>query len=166
MHMWPQSYGYGVPSANRETSTANNEGDKYRAFEVQYIVDQTVNNEKYANEEYWLLGGDTNSQSRLDNWYKGYDTASTKLLAHDIILNQTDLKDVIGHRYPDCFMSSTAGASRIDIMYASPKMYGLLDNAMTIWDSWTALTAKSIYYSSFSDPSDHLPLIMDFDLSK
>ena len=166
MHMWPQSYGYGVASANREASTANNEGDKYRAFEVQYLVDQTVNNSQYASEQYWLLGGDTNSQSRLDNWYKGYDTASTKLLAHDIILNQTDLKDVIGHRYPDCYMSSTAGASRIDIMYASPAMYALMDNAMTIWDSWTALTAKSIYYSSFSDPSDHLPLIMDFDLSK
>ena len=166
LHMWPQSYGFGVATADREASTAKNEGDLYRQFEMQYIIDQTVNNAKYANEEYWLLGGDTNSTSRLDNWYKGYASNSTKLLTHDVVLNQTDLKDVIGHRYPGLFMASTTGTGRIDIMYASPKMYGLLDNAMTIWDSWTSLTAKSTYYSSFMDPSDHLPLIMDFDLSK
>ncbi len=166
LHMWPQAYAFGVPTADREASAANNEGDLHREFEMQYIIDQTVNNAKYANEEYWLLGGDTNSTSRLDNWYRGYASNSTKLLTHDVVLNQTDLKDVIGHRYPGLFMSSTTGTSRIDIMYASPKMYDLLDNAMTIWDSWTSLTAKSTYYSSFMDPSDHLPLIMDFDMSK
>jgi hypothetical protein len=166
MHMWPQSYSPSVPTAEREESTANGGGDIYRAFEVQYLVDQTVNNPKYAAEEYWLVGGDTNASSRLDNWYNGFDENSTKLLVHDIFLEQTSLKDVIGHRYPGQFFSSTMGGKRIDIMYASPAMYALMDNAMTIWDSWTALTDRSIYYSSFCDPSDHLPLIMDFDLSK
>lgn len=166
LHMWPQAYGFGVATADRDASAAKNEGDLQREFEMQYIIDQTVNNAKYANEEYWLVGGDTNSTSRLDNWYKGYASNSTKLLTHDVVLNQTDLKDVIGHRFPGIFAASTMGTSRIDIMYASPKMYDMMDNVMTIWDSWTALTAKSVYYSSFSDPSDHLPLIMDFDLSK
>lgn len=133
---------------------------------MQYIVDQTVNNSKYKNEEYWLVGGDTNARSRLDNWYYGYDTNTTKLLTHDIILNQTSLKDVIAHRYPDCFMSTTAGGSRIDIMYASSAMYNMMVNSMTLIDAWVASTVVSQYYSGFRDPSDHYPLIMDFDLSK
>lgn len=167
MHMWPQTYGFNVATADREASTANNEGDLYRVFEVQYLVDQTINNSEYADEKYWLIGGDTNSWSRLDNWFYGFDENSTKLLAHDIFLEQTDMKDVIGHRYPGCFMASSFGSGRrIDIMYASPEMYKTLDNAMTLLDEWTAQTAKSTFYSSFYDTSDHSPILMDFDLSK
>ncbi len=167
MHMWPQSYSPSVPTAEREESTANGGGDIYRAFEVQYLVDQTVNNPKYAGEKYWLVGGDTNAWSRLDNWFYGYDVNSTRFLAHDIFLEQTNLKDVIGHRYPGCFISSSFGSGRrIDIIYASPEMYRLLDNSMVVLDEWTGPTVKSSYYSSFHDPSDHSPLIMDFDLSK
>ena len=166
MHMWPQAYGKGVPSSEQEASKAKNEGDLYREFEVQYIIDQTINNSQYAGEKYWLIGGDTNAVARVDNWYYDYDTNSTKFLVHDLIASQTDMKDVIGHRYPNCFMASTMSGRRIDIMYASPAMYRMLDNSMTLLDYWTASTAKSVYYSSFYDPSDHLPVLMDFDLSK
>ena len=167
MHMWPQSYAPGVATAEREESTANGGGDIYRAFEIQYLVDQTVNNPKYAGEEYWLVGGDTNAWSRLDNWFYGYDTNSTRFLAHDIFLEQTNLKDVIGHRFPNSFISSSFGSGRrIDIIYASPAMYRLMENSMSLLDEWTGPTAKSTYYSSFYDPSDHIPLLMDFDLSR
>ena len=166
LHMWPQSYGYGVATADRENSTANGEGDKYRAFEMQYIVDQTVKNTKYSGEKYWILGGDTNARSRLDNWFYSYDTNSTKLMTHDILLNQTNLKDIIGCRYPGSFMSSTYGDARIDILYTSPEMYKLVDNAMMIIDEWLSNGKKSPYYSSFYEVSDHRPLIVDFDLSK
>ena len=166
LHMWPQAYGYGVATADRETSKANNEGDKYRAFEMQYIVDQTVKNAKYASEKYWLFGGDTNARSRLDNWFYGYDTNSTKLMTHNILLDQTDLKDVIGCRYPNSFMASNYGESRIDILYASPEIYKMLDNAVTLIDEWLSDGKKSEYVSSFYDVSDHRPLLMDFDLSK
>ena len=166
LHMWPQAYGFGVASANRDESAAKFEGDLYRVFEMQYIVDQTVNNSKYASEELWLLGGDTNARSRLDNWYYNYDAASTKLMTHDILLNQTNLKDVIGHRYPGLFISSTMGSARIDIMYASPAMYEKLTNSITLIDEWLSQTKKSEYHTSFYDRSDHRPLLMDFDMSK
>ena len=166
LHMWPQAYGYGVATADREASQANNEGDKYRAFEMQYIVDQTVNNSEYAGEKYWIFGGDTNSKSRLDNWFYGYDTNSTKLLVHDIVLNYTSLKDIIGCRYPDSFMASTYGDNRIDILYASPDMYNMVDNAITLIDDWLSDGKKSEYVSSFYECSDHRPVIVDFDLSK
>ena len=166
LHMWPQAYGFGVASADREASQANNEGDKYRAFEMQYIVDQTVNNAKYAGEKYWIFGGDTNSKSRLDNWFFGYDSSSTKLLTHDVVLNQTNLKDIIGCRYPDCFMSSTQSDNRIDILYASPDIYNMISNAAMIVDEWLAEDTKSEYVSSFYSRSDHRPVIVDIDLSK
>ena len=166
LHMWPQAYRYGAPSAEQEDSKAKNEGDLYREFEMQYIVDQTVNNSKYKNEEYWLVGGDTNAVARIDNWHYGYDTSSTKFLVHDLIASKTDLKDVIVSRYPGCFMATTASGRRIDIMYASPAMYNMMVNSMTLIDAWVASTVVSPYYSGFKDPSDHYPLIMDFDLSK
>ena len=166
MHMWPQAYRFGAPSAEQEESKANNEGDHYRLYEMQYIIDKTINNPQYAGEKYWLVGGDTNAVARIDNWHYGYDTSSTKFLVHDLIASQTDLKDVIVSRYPGCFMATTASGRRIDIMYASPAMYDMMDNSMTLVDAWVASTAKSTYCSSFYEPSDHHPLIMDFDLSK
>ena len=164
--MWPQGYGYGVASANRDASIANEEGHKYRVFEMQYIVDQTVKNSKWADEKYWLLGGDTNSRSRLDNWYYNYDENAYILKTHDVLLNQTDMKDVIGHRFPGYFMSSTMGGARIDMMYASPSMYELLVNSTTLIDEWLTETKQSEYVSSFYDRSDHRPILMDFDMSK
>jgi hypothetical protein len=164
--MWPQAYRYGAPSAEQEESKANNEGDHYRLYEMQYIIDKTINNPQYAGEKYWLIGGDTNAVARIDNWHYGYDTSSTKFLVHDLIASKTDLKDVIVSRYPGCFMATTASGRRIDIMYASPAMYDMMDNSMTLVDAWVASTAKSTYCSSFYEPSDHHPVLMDFDLSK
>ena len=166
LHMWPQAYGYGVATADREASQANGGGDKYRCFEMQYIVNQTVNNTKYSAEKYWIFGGDTNARSRLDNWFYGYETNSTKLLTHDVLLNQTDLKDVIGCRYPGSFMTSNYGESRIDILYVSPSMYEMIDNAVMLIDEWLSDCKKSEYVTSFYDRSDHRPLMIDFDISK
>ena len=166
LHMWPQAYGYGVATADREASQANNEGDKYRAFEMQYIVDQTVNHPDYANEKYWILGGDTNAKSRCDNWFYGLEENSTKFLVHDVLLNYTSLKDIIGCRYPGSFMSSTHSDNRIDILYVSPEIYNMIDNAAMIMDEWLAEGKRSEYVTSFYNRSDHRPMIVDIDLSK
>lgn len=167
LHMWPQSYGYGVATADREASTANEEGHKQRIHEMQYIANQTIKNPLYAAEQYWLFGGDTNSRSRLDNWHYKYAEDALILSTHDILLNQTTLKDVIGHRYPGHFMASTVGGnSRIDFMYASPAMYNMMDNSITLTDKWISESTKSEYHSSFYSRSDHLPILMDFDMAK
>ncbi len=165
-HMYPQSYAPGASSANQATSTANNEGDKFREYEMKYIVKNTVNNSNYASEEYWLLGGDTNARSRKDNWYYKYADNDTKLLTHDVILNNTDLKDVVADRYPSgtYFMTSTYGLARIDIMYASPKMFDRITNSIMLIDDWTSLLPAWSYHTSFRDPSDHRPILVDFDM--
>ena len=164
LHLWPHPYEYG--SDDREASEANKEGDQYRVFEMQYILDQTVNNSDYADEKYWILGGDTNAKSRCDNWFYGLEENSTKFLAHDLLLSCTSLKDIIGCRYPNSFMSSTHSDNRIDILYVSPEVYSMIDNAAMIMDEWLAEGKRSEYVSSFYNRSDHRPMIVDIDLSK
>jgi hypothetical protein len=164
LHLWPHPYWYGTD--DRETSEANKEGDQYRVFEMQYIIDQTIKNPEYADEKYWIFGGDTNSKSRLDNWFYGFESNSTRLLAHDLLLNNTDMKDIIGCRYPGSFISSTHSDNRIDILYVSTEVYNMIDNASMIIDEWLAEGTKSEYVSSFYNRSDHRPMIVDIDLSK
>jgi hypothetical protein len=168
MHMWPQAYGYGVTGVeNREESAKNREGDYYREFEMQYIVDKTIKNEQYANEKYWVIGGDANSASRLDIWYYKCSEDLPALFAHDILLSTTDFKDVIGHHYFGHFLPTTVNdAVRIDIMYASPALYKAMDNSAVLIDNWVLNFGPTPYVPNFYHPSDHRPIIVDFDLSK
>ena len=171
-HMWPQQWCYTVNSgtqAQKDTSSANKEGDYYREFEMKYIVDQTVNNSKHASETLWLLGGDTNYRSPKDEWFYDPSTVGpTKYLPHKYILENTNLKDVVADRFPTdgtYFMSSTCASNRIDIMYASPAMFECIINSITLMDSWCATLPSSPYVTSgFRDPSDHRPLLIDFDM--
>ena len=167
-HMWPQQYAYGVSGSTNQTESANKlEGDYYREFEMQYIVNQTVNKSSNANETLWLLGGDTNSRSPKDEWF--YDPASvgsTKYLPHKYILENTNLKDVIADRFPSgtYFMTSTYGSNRIDILYASPEMFDRITNSVMLIDSWAHSMPVSEFVSGFHYPSDHRPVIVDFDM--
>ena len=161
LHMWPAAHAFGA--SNTTTSAAAKEGDYYRQFEMQYIVDQTVNNPAHASEEYWILCGDTNSYSRMDDWSSKYSEKDpTKLITHDVILNQTNLKDVIAHR--DCYgeKNNAILRCRIDFIYASPKMFDHITNSIMLMDSWCGPIKKWEYYTSFSDPSDHTPVLADF----
>ena len=74
-------------------------------------------------------------------------------------------KDIIAERYPGSFISSTYGNARIDYMYASPSMYARIVNALTVMDKWTTAT-QSPYVSNFYDPSDHRPILADFELKQ
>ena len=73
----------------------------------------------------------------------------------------TDLKDVIHETYPDYFIASTGGTSRIDFVYASPALMDKVEEAYIIMDGWTD-PKVSKYVSSFRDPSDHRPILVDF----
>lgn len=165
LHMWPQAYAYGVPKAEQDASKANNEGDKYREFEMKYIVDHTVNAPEYASHTDWLMMGDFNSRSMVDEWYYKYaGTKPTYYLCQNVIKDNTSLVDIIGNFYPGCFVSTTAGKSRIDYMYASTSMYSKVKNAITIIDDYTVPVKDNKYNSGFYFPSDHRPILVDFEL--
>ena len=166
LHMWPQSWAYGVSgTSNQEADKANNGGDYYRQYEMQYIVDNTVNHASNAGEEYWIFGGDTNSRSRLDAWYHKYADNSPVLLTHDVVRNQTNLKDAIGDYYPrNYFFSSTYASARIDILYLSPKLFDRIDNSIMLIDEWCRprLTDNA---HGWQAPSDHRPVLIDLNMN-
>ena len=163
LHMWPAGHAFGA--SDTAASSAAKEGDYYRQFEMQYIVDNTVNLAANSAEEYWLLGGDTNSYSRIDDWSHHLSTSDpTKLITHDVLLEQTNLKDVIGHR--DCYgeKNNVIFRCRIDFLYASPKLFDCITNSIMMMDSWSGPIKSWEYHTSFSDPSDHTPVYVEFKL--
>ena len=103
---------------------------------------------------------DMNSRSRKDNWYYGYADDSTVLITQDVVLQQTNLLDIIAETWPGTFCSSTYGNARIDFMYASPSMMTRVVDAGFVLDKWT-IPHKTPY---FYDPSDHRPILVDFQL--
>lgn len=169
MHTWPQAYAWGVKDkAARDESRSRNEGDLYRAFEMKYVVEHTINSPEFAGVENWLLLGDLNSRSRADQWHFKEDGNTTRLKCQDEIRDHTSMVDIIASKYPGDFMASTYGNSRIDIMYASPKMYARVKNAMILIDGWTAAFSvrRSPYEKTFIEPSDHRPILVDFVFGK
>ena len=137
--------------------------DEYREYEMQYIINQTVKNPTYASVQDWILVGDFNSSSRLDNGIYQYPTDDKRFLAQDVILNNTNLKDIIATWYPaPQFVRSTYRADRRDYVYLSPALVQNVVRASTFTDSFTPCTESGV--STFRTPSDHRPFIIDFNL--
>ena len=170
LHTWPQAYGYGVPVADRDASAKKYEGDYYREYEMNYIISHTVNAPEYAAQADWLMMGDFNSKNptedtyyKIQSWYEAYD--KTALYAcQNAIKNNTNLVDIIGAKYPGALVSSTYGMARIDYMFASPSMYSKVKNAVTVIDSWAFPLVDDKYSTGFVNPSDHRPILVDFEL--
>ena len=164
VHMWPQTYGYGVASADRPASTAANGGDLYRQFEMNWICANLYNAPEYSSQRDWLMLGDMNSYSRLDNHFYNLAENDTKFLCQNEIQDGTDLMDVIGARYPGEFYSSVLGDSkRVDMVYASPSMYSSLSNVQVLIDDWCK-PRQCTYVSGYVGlPSDHKPILIDFE---
>lgn len=160
-HMHPMTYAPSTPSAGQAASTAAHEGDYFREYEMKYIVKKTVNHSSYAGEQYWLLAGDTNSHSPLDAWYYGYAEDAPELLTHNVIRKNTNLKDVIGDRYPsNYFMETYPTHNRIDFIYLSPAMFGYVDNAIVLIDEWCR-PRKNGNSKNWYAPADHRPVLLD-----
>ena len=137
--------------------------DEYREYEMQYIINQTVKNPTYSSVQDWILVGDFNSSSRLDNGIYQYPEDDKRFLAQDVILNNTNLKDIIATWYPaPQFVRSTYRADRRDYVYLSPALVQNVVRASTFTDSFTPCTESGV--STFRTPSDHRPFIIDFNL--
>ena len=161
LHLWPQKYGYGVAEANRETSAANNEGDTYRLKEMTWILGQTKNSSTYSSQTNWIMCGDFNSKSPLDEWYYNVGTTDhTQYKVHNYILNNTDYCDIIQTIY-----SNKMAPSRIDFMYASPAMMKRVVRAYMPNGEDDMTTKVQDQTTGFYRYSDHNAIIVEFDMS-
>lgn len=166
LHTWPQSYAYGVAAADQAASTAAKGGDYYRAKEMDYICKHTILTSKSAASELWIMAGDFNSRSRVDNFQYNYPEDDTRFLVHDVVAKTTPYVDIIGKRYTGEFVSSTAGTARIDFMYCTQPLYKCITKAFMIRNSYTTPVRDSQGLSNFYHPSDHTPILVEFDLNK
>ena len=159
LHTWPQKYAYGIPTSEQEANKAANGGDYYRLMEITYICEHTIGKAADPQDEWWLMAGDFNAQSSVDNGTYRYELSDTRFLVHDYVLNNTPYQDVIKEKYPNEFKTTTSGTSRIDFVYCSPAMMKNVIYADVVRDYWTDKIVKD-EATSFKHPSDHRPLML------
>jgi endonuclease/exonuclease/phosphatase family metal-dependent hydrolase len=163
LHTWPASHAF--RAKDHEASKAENGGDKYRAMEMKYICEHTIGTVLEAKDQLWMMMGDFNSRSRVDNDKYGYADDDPKFLVHDYIREHTPYIDVIKEKYPDEFKPSTGSkGARIDYVYCTKPLYDRITFADIIWDDYTTPIRDPQNLSNFWRPSDHLPIIVDFDM--
>ncbi len=172
LHLWPHAYSYYAKFVIKKTnydSAQSKGGNAQREAEIKYICAQSIFNPAFKGAENWLMMGDFNTRSRIDNWHYGLPEDSPFLSSHDYILQQTPYKDIIGLEYPGHFFATRTWADdaagntppRYDFMYASPAMLSRVKNAMILNERWTNMVwERSNYYNS----SDHRPILVDFAL--
>ncbi len=146
LHLWPQSYRKGD-----KTKTKGKGGHEYRLSEINYIMDQTIRNPKYANEEHWVMSGDFNARSPKDIAF--YDEILSKPKRYNNDVHNAVLevypRDVIFDKNPHAFQPSTRGGkARIDYIYCTEKLYSTVKRAYPVTDDFVHRT------------SDHRPLVM------
>ena len=162
LHTWPQQYAFRAKDI--EASKAENGGDYYRRKEMEYICKHTINEQENAEDEMWLMAGDFNSRTRKDNHFYKYDENSTAFLVHDYILQNTPYIDIIGERYSGEFHTTVQGNARIDFVYCTQPLYECITDTYVIRDDYTSINAKRDDATGFYFPSDHLPILVDFEI--
>ncbi len=164
LHLWPKRYAY--EATDRDASIAENGGDRYRRMEMEYICKHTIESVPGAAGQMWFMAGDFNSRSRRDNWFYEYPENDTRLLVHDYIQQNTPYLDVIADKYPGDFKTTTHGKSRIDFVYCTSPLYNRIVSTDVLFDEYTTPVRDPQELSNFWHPSDHLPIIVEFNMEK
>lgn len=164
LHTWPQAYAYNV--ADREASSAENGGDKYRRLEVEYVCNHTINSVEGSASQYWMMMGDFNSVSRADNWYYRFPDQDDRFLVHDYVSGYTPYIDAVRFKHPgDTLISVGDAPKRIDFVYCTMPLFDRIRDARIVTDDYTTPIRDPQELSNFYHPSDHIPIIVDFDLA-
>lgn len=166
LHTWPQAYGYGPRTKEeREESAARHEGDYYRRTEMEYICNHTIHKGYDKDNNLWMMMGDFNSRSRLDGDQYDQPEDWTGYLVHNYVLDCTPYLDIVKEMDPGVFHYSVGSRkSRIDFVYCTPELADFVTRAEIIEDEYTSPVRDPQNLSNFWHPSDHLPIIVDFEL--
>jgi endonuclease/exonuclease/phosphatase family metal-dependent hydrolase len=165
VHTWPQAYGYGVSKEDRPRSIAAHEGDHFRRTEMEYIINHTIGQVPGANQQLWMMMGDFNAPSPVDNSVYNFPKDDTRFLTHKFIIEHSPYIDVVKQKNNGIFIpSSVWNGRRIDFVYATKALYDRVKNASIIWDQYTTPVRNAQNLGNFWHPSDHLPIIVNFDM--
>ena len=93
VHTYPFKYTY--LAEDQKASAAENGGDVFRAAEMKYICEQTILGQDPQGKGNWMMLGDFNAVSRVDNWHLGRPEDDKAFLLNDYIRSQTPYVDLI-----------------------------------------------------------------------
>ena len=165
LHLQPYAYWRFLPDEKKEESKKNYGGEKYRRMEMEWILDHTVRTSENPEKELWMMMGDFNSRSRKDNFQYKWSAASQSFLVQNYIEESAPyLYDVVAEMFPETFCPSHYGKSRIDYVYVTKPLLKSITKVDPIPDSYTKCVPSGI--GKFQRPSDHYPIIVDFNLDK
>ena len=162
LHAWPQKYAY--QAADREASIAGQGGDLFRATEIRYVCEQTVGTVPDAEKQLWLMTGDFNAISSVDNYHYEKDPADKAFLVHDHVRSHTPYIDVIERFYPGQFMKSTLSGRRIDFVYVTKALFDKVTSARHLYEGFPDSRRDPRDLHGFCHPSDHYPILITFKL--
>ena len=167
-HTWPQAFAMGVRGAdNRAKSALEHGGNKTRRDEFQVFMERTILNPEYANEEHWIITGDMNCPTPLDDAHHQFGYENPRYWGQKYMLeNVTKVKDLIKlYNCPDkrdVIIPSTQGWGRIDLMYGSEHFVNTMIKAKSPKIGWTKGTYDKETGFIKGSGSDHLPVTVDF----
>ena len=163
LHTWPQGYAY--LAEDRQASRAEHGGDFYRRREMERICAETILTSSDVKKEYWMMMGDFNSRSRLDAAaYPDLAADSPAYLVHDYVLKKTPYVDVLSRWSDNKFYPTTGSGKRIDFVYANSLMYYCVRDIRVLSEGWPAPVRDTSGLSNFYHPSDHKPILVDFNV--
>ena len=145
---------------------AAREGDYFRAKEMRFICQETIKTVPDASRQWWLMTGDFNAISSIDNYHYRLPADDPAFLVHDYVRAHTPYIDVIERLYPGEFQKSTLSGRRIDMVYLTPALYEKVTSGRILYEgfaeSWRDPRGKDIH--NFCHPSDHYPVLVTFRL--
>lgn len=159
LHTWPQRYAY--KAENQAESGEKQEGDVFRAKEMKYICDQTIGTVPDAASQYWMMLGDFNAVSRVDNSIYGFDEDNKAFLVHDYVSGNTPYIDIVDRLHPGDFQKSTFSGRRIDFIYMTEPLFRKVRSAEIIHDGYPTSCRDPRGETKFCYPSDHYPIIVN-----
>lgn len=161
LHTWPQKYGY--QAQDRKASADRREGDEFRAKETEYICGQTIGSVPEAASQYWMMLGDFNAVSRIDNHVYRLPEDDKAFLVHDYVRNNTPYVDVIEGMHPGDFRKSHLNGKRIDFIYMMPPLFRRVRSAEVITTGFAESIRDPRDLHGFCNPSDHYPILVILD---
>ncbi len=164
VHTWPQKYAY--LAQDQAASAAEQGGDEFRSKEIRYICEETIGTVPGAEGQLWLMCGDFNAISSVDNAHYGKDPSDKAFLVHDYVRGNTPYIDVIERMYPGQFCKSTLSGRRIDMVYVTPALFGKITSASPLYDGFAAASRdpRGQQVHNFCHPSDHYPILVTFKI--
>ena len=166
-HTWPQAWRKGVSKEERLESGLNYEGHQMRRDEIKIFMDRTIHNPKFADQKHWIVTGDMNCYSPLDDLHFDVGYMHPRYLGQRYLLEEVpQIKDLIKtYGCPDkrdVLIPSTMRGGRIDFIYGSERFVNTMTKAKSPKSGFTNGTHDKTTNFFKNRGSDHLPLIVDF----